>query len=217
MTSPFETRSPLDLELPDRAGRGRRHVHRRLLGLERDERRVERDLVAGLHQDVDDLDVLEIAEVGNADFDQPWPRARPVRPSPGSAVSGSMSNFFIALVHRRHVELAFVGERLQRRERDVAPVDFEEAAQLRARIAAAVAVGAEHVIAARHPLPDLVGHDLHVVGGGDERTGAIARHWRTYGCGGGSPGCSRFRRSTSSASRRSSEKLVTLNTSAGTP
>ena len=55
----------LDRDLGTDAGGGRRHVHRRLLGLERDQRRLERDRVAGLDEHVDDFDVLEIAEIGN--------------------------------------------------------------------------------------------------------------------------------------------------------
>jgi hypothetical protein len=45
----IDTRALADLELDDRARGGRRHVHRRLFRLERDERRLERDGVALLH------------------------------------------------------------------------------------------------------------------------------------------------------------------------
>ena len=49
------------------------------------------------------------------------------------------------------------------------PIDLEEAAELRAVIAAAETVSAEHGVAARNEWPDLVGERAHVVGGGDER------------------------------------------------
>ena len=51
-------------------GRGRRNVHRRLVRLERDDGLFLLDPVAGLHQHGDDRHVLEIADVGNADFHQ---------------------------------------------------------------------------------------------------------------------------------------------------
>ena len=60
-----ETLPPFVQRAPSRPRRrGRRHVHRRLLGLERDQRRVDVDRVAGLHQHVDDSDRLEIPMSG---------------------------------------------------------------------------------------------------------------------------------------------------------
>src|ERR1700722_11255124 len=74
--------------------------------------------------------------------------------------------------HRLLVDLAVVGERLERGARHVMPVHFEKARQLRARVAAAIASGAEHGVSARYPLPKLIRDYFHVVGGGDE--GALA-------------------------------------------
>src|SRR5690606_15374847 len=65
---------------------------------------------------------------------------------------------------------AAIGECLQRGDSHPAAVDFEEVAQLGARVAAAEAVGAQHLVfAGRNPLANLVGEQLHVVGGGDHR------------------------------------------------
>ena len=50
------------------AGRGRRNVHRRLVRFERDDRLLLLDPVARLDEHRDDRDVLEITDVGNADF-----------------------------------------------------------------------------------------------------------------------------------------------------
>jgi len=62
-------RPPRDFEILDDSRRGRRHVHRRLVRLERDQRILGRDRIAGLHQNFDDRHVLEIADVGDFDFD----------------------------------------------------------------------------------------------------------------------------------------------------
>src|SRR5215469_14007774 len=71
------------------------------------------------------------------------------------------------------VQLAFVRQGLERGQRHVTAVHLEEVAQASARIAAAETVGAEHRVAARHELADLVGEQLHVVGGGDDGTRAL--------------------------------------------
>ncbi len=57
----------LHLELDDLAGRGCGHVHARFLGLERDETLLRGNLVAGLHEDLDDLHFREVAEVRHHD------------------------------------------------------------------------------------------------------------------------------------------------------
>ena len=75
--SSFRMRSPsrdpvalLDLELADLA-RGRRgDVHRRLVGLQRDQRIVDLDLGTGGDMDLDDLHALEVADVGDLDLDR---------------------------------------------------------------------------------------------------------------------------------------------------
>ena len=59
----------LHLDLADRAGLRARHLQRRLVGLQRQQRVFHRHLVAGLHVDLDDRHVLEVADIGNADFD----------------------------------------------------------------------------------------------------------------------------------------------------
>ena len=56
-----------DLELEHAAGLRRRHVHARLLGLERHEPLLGRDVVAGLHENVDDLDVAKSPRSGTHD------------------------------------------------------------------------------------------------------------------------------------------------------
>ena len=59
-----------ELDLLHDAGGGRRHVHRRLVGLERDERRFGHDPVARLDQHLDDLDVVEIPEIRDPLLDE---------------------------------------------------------------------------------------------------------------------------------------------------
>jgi len=59
-----------DLELADRPGRRRRDVHRRLVGLERDERVLLGHRVAGAHHHLDDGDVGEVADVGDLDLER---------------------------------------------------------------------------------------------------------------------------------------------------
>src|SRR5690606_24401344 len=76
--------------------------------------------------------------------------------------------------HSGHVELAFVGERAKRSYDDVPTAHLEMAAKLGARVAATKAVGTQHDVAPRHPLTDLVRHDLHVIAGGDKRASTIA-------------------------------------------
>src|SRR6185437_134008 len=53
----------LDPDRPDGSGGGRRHVHRRLVGLERHQRILGCDAVAGPDQHFDHRHVLEIADV----------------------------------------------------------------------------------------------------------------------------------------------------------
>src|SRR6266704_1474954 len=73
-----------------------------------------------------------------------------------------------------------VGQRAQRGEDDVVPVDFEEPAQVAAVVRAAEAVGSQHGVAAGYERPDLVGEGLQGVAGRDVRTLAAqfgeARH-----------------------------------------
>ena len=64
----------------DLAGARRRHVHRRLVRLERDQRIFGRERVAGLHVHVDHVDVVEVADVGNANFDVAHSRDLTVSP-----------------------------------------------------------------------------------------------------------------------------------------
>ena len=59
----------LHLHRDDLAGGGRRHLHRRLVRLELEQRVFLRHRVAGLHEDRDDRHVLEIPDVGDLDLD----------------------------------------------------------------------------------------------------------------------------------------------------
>ena len=115
------------------------------------------------------------------------------------------------------LDLALVGQRLQRGDGDVVPVDLEEAAQLDPVVAATEAVGAQRDVARSGCRCAL-----------DRRRRACNRwtrppaphglpgRFRCSSCGGGCDGCSRFQRSALMPSRRSSLKLVTLQMSAVT-
>src|SRR5687768_2155313 len=95
--------------------------------------------------------------------------------SPASSYAGRIRRVGVDLVlldrlgDRGGLDLALVGERLQGGDGDVVAVDLEVAAQSPAEVAAAVPVGAEHLVAAGNPGADPVGKRLHVVGGGDDR------------------------------------------------
>src|SRR6185436_17999957 len=56
------------LELADLARGGRRHLHRRLVGLQNDERVLDGDLVAGRDKNFDDGYGVEVADVRDLDF-----------------------------------------------------------------------------------------------------------------------------------------------------
>ncbi len=60
----------LQFQFLDRSRGWRGNVHRRLVGLQRDERILGGDGVARLHEDFDYRDVLEVADVGNLDVDR---------------------------------------------------------------------------------------------------------------------------------------------------
>src|SRR5215210_3055744 len=80
------------------------------------------------------------------------------------------------------LDLALVGQRAQRRDRDVVAVDLEEAPQLHAVLAAAEAVGAEHLVAApAHERADLLGERADVVGRGHRRALAAGQGLRDEG------------------------------------
>ncbi len=55
-------------DLPDHAAEGRRHVHRRLVGFERDQRVLGGHRVPDGDEDLDDGDGVEVADVGNLDL-----------------------------------------------------------------------------------------------------------------------------------------------------
>ena len=87
----------------------------------------------GLDEDVDDRHVLEVADVGDRTSvaaRRSCPMDVPSRPLAGFGLSGSMSYRLMAsaTVAARHGPV--VGQRLQRRDRDVVPVHLEECAQL---------------------------------------------------------------------------------------
>src|SRR5262249_26855492 len=55
-----------DVDLLDHTTHRGRHVHRRLLGLESDERGFRLDLLTGFDEHIDDGNVLEVAHVGHS-------------------------------------------------------------------------------------------------------------------------------------------------------
>ena len=218
MAEPFETRSPfLTASFCDLPAGVDGHVHGRLVGLERDERRVDRDRIARLDEHLDDFDVVEVAKVGDADS---MVRSRPpAQLTSGSGLAGSIPNFFIARVTLPRVDACRRRRAPERGDHDPLAVDLEMLAQLRARIAAAESIGAERDIRPRHPLADLVG-TRSSCSRSPRRTGPCgpARHSLHLGL---ARLVARVQHGSSarlaSASRRSSLKLVTLQTSAGMP
>ena len=70
---------------------------------------------------------------------------------------------------RAPVDLVSIRKRLERRQRDEMPIDFEVPAQWRACIRATEAVCSQCDVTAGHPLTDLIGNGAHVVGGGNYR------------------------------------------------
>src|SRR5581483_3745441 len=97
----------LDAQLLHAARRGRRDLHRRLVGLERDERGFLLDAVARLDQHLDHVDVLEVADVGNADLDDAHftPRASLIVCSSKGALE-LLSNSMPALTPARAISVA---------------------------------------------------------------------------------------------------------------
>ncbi len=73
-------------------------------------------------------------------------------------------------------QLAVLGQGLERGHDDVVAVHLEVLAQLAAEVAAAEAVGAQHLVrpALGHERTDLLGIRLHVVGGSDHRAFGLA-------------------------------------------
>ena len=93
-SDPWETRSPtLTCSSLYLAGERGRHVHRRLVGLERQQRVVDRDGVSGRDVDLDDRDVGEVADVRDLDRDG---LARRGHTCTGIGASGSISKRTIA-------------------------------------------------------------------------------------------------------------------------
>ena len=85
----------LHLEILDRAGRGRRHVHRRLVGLDLDQRILGFDRVPGLDENLDDRHVLEIADCGDLDFERAH-RSLPRHTVHGAGRSAATPYFWMA-------------------------------------------------------------------------------------------------------------------------
>ena len=106
----------------------------------------------------DDGNVLEVADVRDFDFYE----------AHGRLYRGRVRLLGIdAVLLDRHGNGRlrndlFIGQRLQRRHRDVVAVDFEKAAQLLARVGAAEAVGPQREQAARDPGIELLGNGPHV-------------------------------------------------------
>ena len=179
--------------------------------------------------------VLEIPDVGNFDFRGrhvalPCVRARPsplrcllsfangCRQTLVGRAFPDRSELPQRLRHHRGRHLAVVRQRLQRRQRDIAPVHLEEGAQL----AADNRNGRNRRCPAR-------GSGARRKAGSGRRTTSCSRWPRPPGprarpgsarhgiCARGWSGCSRFQRSASSPSRRNSVKLGQLQISAETP
>src|SRR5687767_11253846 len=70
--------------------------------------------------------------------------------------------------HDLLVDLAFLGEGVEGADDDGLRVDFEEAAQVLARVAATEAVRSQGHQSAGDPRGDLVGDGAHVIGHGDK-------------------------------------------------
>ena len=79
------------------------------------------------------------------------------------------------LLDRRRCDAFFIRQCFERRDHDRFPVDFEKPAQRFARVAAAVAVGPECHVAARHPGADEVGKRADVVARRDDRSGRVRK------------------------------------------
>jgi len=87
----------LHRELEQNARRRRRDLHRRLLALDADQRIVDRHAIAGLNEDLDDLDLVEVADVGHPDLASLGHAALPARQRRlGAGRSASMPYFSIA-------------------------------------------------------------------------------------------------------------------------
>jgi hypothetical protein len=78
----------LDLQFLDHTGMGRRNLHRRLVAFHRDQRLLRLDGVAGLHQQLDDRDFIEVADVRDLDFNEAHRTSRRAAPREGLAPSG---------------------------------------------------------------------------------------------------------------------------------
>src|SRR5207248_1563230 len=159
----------LPLEVRRRPGGGRGRVPGGLVGLESDERILRLYRVARLDEHLDDGDVLEVADVGDLDLDRAH-RALRASDGPGRRTIRVDAVLLDRLGDLLCGHRAVVGERFQRGDGDVEPIDLEEATQLLAGIGAAESVGAEDDVPARHVGADLVREGTYVVGRGDDRT-----------------------------------------------
>src|SRR5450755_3538510 len=157
----------------DDAGRRRGHVHGRLFGFERDERRIRLDGVARLDEHVNDGHVLEVAYVGHAYFNLPGHYTSALLDLPGIRAGRVNAELHHRRAYRRAVDLAFVGEALQCCEYDEIAIDFKMLAQRRARIRTAIAVGAERDVTRARPLAYEIRQRAHIVGRGDDWAFAV--------------------------------------------
>jgi hypothetical protein len=137
--SPILTRS--SFTTPAAAGGD---FHRRLVGLHGDQRLLGLDGVAGLDQQFDHRHFVEVADVGtltsiNAMLLSPCSGVQRVDLVGLDAVLGIASATLAG--HR-----ALIAQRLQGGHHDVVAVDLEVLAQLAAEVAAAKAVGAQHLV-----------------------------------------------------------------------
>src|SRR5690606_29101460 len=142
---------------------------------ETDQRILGRYAVADLDEDICDLYVADVAQIGNGDLHDSSPVNLERHRIALLGIDAELPN-------RLHDGLAlhapFVSERLQRSDDDRMLVHLEELPQCLAPVASAVAIRAERDVAAGHPLANLIRHRLHVVRRGDERTLAIGEALR---------------------------------------
>ena len=165
--------------------------------------------VARLDQHLDDIDLLEVADVGDLDFREAGMRfvllARCYTVT-GFGFSGSMPYFLIASAtwprSNRPASASAFSE--AQRSHPVA-VDLEEVAQFVARVGTAEAVGAEHRDTCGRPGMNgriWSAKGVHVIGRRQHRARCPRGIASTY-TRGASAGCSRFQRSPSGPSRAS--------------
>ena len=163
----------------DDAFGGRGHVHRGLVGFQRQQRLLGLHGIARLHQDFDDRHVMEIADVGNFHFDLRQgflPRAISFERQTlaGLGFSGSMPYFAIASATRLAGRSWSSASAFSAATATWKRSTSKNERRLAAVVGAPEAVGAEHLVARRNIGADAVADRLDVVRRGDHRALALA-------------------------------------------